>query len=169
MPESDKQLPDDESKTHRKKGMLALQDLGKALLSLSESQLANLPLPDDLLQLIRVAHTLKTHESIRRHMQYIGKKMRHVDADAIKKALTNIQLGTTRQTDQFHHVEEWRERLIVEGDQGLQALMELHPDIDRQHVRQLIRKAQHDRKKEKKTGGELELFRFLRELLQASS
>jgi ribosome-associated protein len=167
MPQAEDQLPDDESKTQRKKDMLALQDLGKTLIGLSATQLAQIPLPPELLELIRVAHTLKTHESKRRHLQYIGKRMRHVDAEEIKKALMNVQMGNARQTDQFHHVEEWRERLIEEGDKGLQELMAAYPEIDRQQVRQLIRKAQHDRKTEKKTGGELELFRFLREIIKS--
>lgn len=167
MPQAEDQLPDDESKTQRKKDMLALQDLGKTLIGLSATQLAQIPLPPELLELIRVAHTLKTHESKRRHLQYIGKRMRHVDADEIKKALLNVQMGNARQTDKFHHVEEWRERLIEEGDKGLQELMAAYPELDRQQVRQLIRKAQHDRKTEKKTGGELELFRFLREIIKS--
>lgn len=167
MPQAEDQLPDDESKTQRKKDMLALQDLGKTLIGLSATQLAQIPLPPELLELIRVAHTLKTHESKRRHLQYIGKRMRHVDAEEIKKALLNVQMGNARQTETFHHVEEWRERLIEQGDAGLQELMKEYPDLDRQQVRQLIRKAQHDRKTEKKTGGELELFRFLREIIKS--
>ena len=165
MPQSENQQPDLLSKTQRKKDMLALQKLGKTLVDLSDSQLAKIPLPPELLDLIHVARTLKTHESIRRHMQCIGKRMRHVDAEAIEKALENLQLGTQRQTDQFHKTEEWRDRLITEGDAALQKLMALYPEIDRQQVRQLIRKAQHDAAKEKKTGGELELFRYLRDLL----
>jgi ribosome-associated protein len=167
MPESEKQLPDLLSKTQRKKDMHALQKLGKTLVDLSDTQLAKMPLTPELMELIRVARSLKTHESIRRHMQYIGKRMRDMDCEAIQKALENVQMGNARVTEQFHEVEEWRDKLIAEGDDGLQKFMALYPEVDRQHLRQLIRKAQHDVKQEKKTGGELELFRYLRDLLQA--
>lgn len=166
MPESEKQLPDEESRTHRKKEMLELQDLGKTLTTLTESQLDKIPISDEMKAIIRTYGTLKTNESRRRHMQYIGKKMRSVDAEAVRKAVENVQRDNAMQVNKFHDVEAWREQLILEGDEGLQKLLTQYPDIDRQHVRQLIRKAQHDRKVEKKTGGELELFRFLRELLQ---
>lgn len=166
MPESEKQLPDEESRTHRKNEMLALQDLGKTLTKLTASQLDKIPISDDMKAIIRTYNTLKTNESKRRHMQYIGKKMRTVDAEAVKKAVENVQRDNAVQVEKFHDVEAWREQLILEGDVGLQKLLELYPNLDRQQARQLIRKAQHDRKQEKKTGGELELFRFLRELLQ---
>jgi ribosome-associated protein len=96
MPESEKQLPDLHSKTRRKKDMLELQDLGKVLVDLSASELARIPLPPELLELIQEAHTLKTHEAKRRHLQLIGKKMRDVDVEAIRKALKNVRLGTRR-------------------------------------------------------------------------
>lgn len=166
MPESEKQLPDEESRTHRKNEMLALQKLGKTLTEMTESQLDKIPISDEMKTIIRTYRTLKTNESKRRHMQYIGKKMRQVDADAVKKSIEIVQRDNAVVVEKFHDVEAWREQLILEGDDGLQKLMTLYPDIDRQQARQLIRKAQHDRKQEKKTGGELELFRFLRELLQ---
>ena len=165
MPQSENEAPDPLSKSQRKKDMHALQNLGKALISLSDSQLAQLPLTPELLELVRFARTLKTHESIRRHLQYIGKHMRHIDATALQKAIENMQLGTKRQTEEFHKVEEWRDLLIAKGDDALQKLMAEYPDIDRQHVRQLIRKAQHDIAQEKNSGAAHELFRYLRELL----
>ncbi len=166
MPESEKQLPDEESRTHRKNEMLALQDLGKTLTKLTATQLDKIPISEDMKAIIRTYNTLKTNESKRRHMQYIGKKMRTVDAEAVKKAVENVQRDNAVQVEKFHDVEAWREQLILEGDVGLQKLLELYPNLDRQQARQLIRKAQHDRKQEKKTGGELELFRFLRELMK---
>tara|TARA_R110000868_G_scaffold210193_4_gene460220 strand:- start:587 stop:865 length:279 start_codon:yes stop_codon:yes gene_type:complete len=90
MPLSDNELPDPFSKTQKKKEMIALQKLGERLVTLSESQLAKLPLSDEMLELVQYAKGLKTHESIRRHAQYIGKKMRGVDAEAIQKAMKKI-------------------------------------------------------------------------------
>ena len=165
MPESEKQLPDEESKSQRKREMLALQELGKILTTFTDTQLNKIPISEDLKAILRVMRTLKTHESKRRHMQYIGKKMRAVDAEAVKKAIENIQMGNAVKVNQFHEVEVWRDRLITEGDDALQVFFQAHPDADRQHLRQLIRKAQHDVRTGKNSGGSLELFRCLREIL----
>lgn len=164
MPQADDQLPDDESKSQRKRDMLALQELGKILTTFSETQLEKVPISDAFKVIIRTYRTLKTHESKRRHMQYIGKKIRAEDTDAIKKAIENIQMDNAMQVNKFHDIEQWRDKLIAEGDDALQEYMTQFPQADRQQLRALIRKAQHDVKTGKNTGGALELFRCLREV-----
>lgn len=93
MPEAEKQAPDQFSKTQRKKDMHALQDLGSRLTKLSDSQLAKLPLSEELIALIHTARKLKTHESIRRHMQCIGKRMRGEEVEAIYAALKKHRIS----------------------------------------------------------------------------
>lgn len=165
MPESEKSLPDPLSKTQRKNAMLDLQKLGEALIELSESQLAQIPLDDDLLAAIQTAHKLKTHESIRRHLQFIGKKMRKIDPEPIRLALKKIHLIKDQVTAKFHKIEEWRTQLISGGDEALQTFLEAYPLADRQRLRQLIRKATRDHVNNTNSGAETELFRHLRELL----
>jgi len=96
MPISDNKQPDEYSKTQRKKDMKALQNLGETLMNLPATQLAKIPLPEDLLELIHFARTLKSHEAKRRHLQYVGKKMRHVDCEEIILALAKIKFGNAR-------------------------------------------------------------------------
>ena len=96
MPESEKKLPDPFSKSKRKRDMQALQELGLTLVNLPASQLAKIPISEDLLELIRFARTLKSHEAKRRHMQYIGKKMREVDSDLIRTALAKMKFGNAK-------------------------------------------------------------------------
>lgn len=165
MPESEKSQSDPLSKTQRKKDMLALQELGKKLIALPASQLAKIPLPDNLIEAIRVSHTLKSNESKRRHLQYIGKIMREIDPEPIQIALKQIQFNNEQRTTQFHHIEQWRDKLISGDDAILQSFLETHPQSDRQKLRQLVRKAKHDQAHHKNTGGETGLFRYLRELL----
>lgn len=167
MPLSERKQPDPLSKSQQKRDMLALQELGEELIALPVSQLAKIPLPEDLLEAIRFAHSLKFNEARRRHLQYVGKIMRTIDPLPIQAALEKIRLAHKRSTAQFHKIEEWRDQLIVEGDEALQKLLEAHPQVDRQQLRQLIRKAQQDRAKNKNSGADTELFKFLRELLQA--
>jgi ribosome-associated protein len=163
---SDNKPPEEFSKSKLKRESEALQVLGKLLIDLPETQLAQIPLPDTLRDSIMLARSLKTHESIRRQSQYIGKVMRTVDPEPIKLALKKIQFSHEKSTTHFHKIEQWRDQLIQEGDAGLQKLFELYPDCDRQQIRQLIRNAQHDRTVNKNSGAETELFRYLRELMQ---
>jgi ribosome-associated protein len=165
MPESERKAPDEVSKSSIKREMTAMQKIGEALVALPPSQLEKVPLPENLYDAVKFARTLKTGESIRRQMQYIGKIMRNVDIEPIKIALNKIKLSHERVTNEFHEVETWRDKLITEGDDAIQIFLQQHPTADRQQLRQLVRKAQHDRKTGKNSGAETELFRVLRELL----
>ena len=165
MPNSERKAPDEVSKSSIKREMTAMQKIGEALVALPPSQFEKVPLPETLSDAIKHARTLKTGESIRRQMQYIGKLMRNVDLEPIKLALTQIKLSHERVTDEFHEVETWRDKFITEGDDAIQIFLQQHSTADRQRIRQLVRKAQHDRKTGKNSGAETELFRYLRDLV----
>src|SRR5688572_17728634 len=114
-------LNDDEinSKSQRKRDSADLQKLGELLVKLSETQLAKVPLEDPLRKEILFARTLKSHEAIRRQLQYIGKVMRHVDVSEIKIAIEKIQQSSNLSKAQFHLLERWRDKLINQGDDEL--------------------------------------------------
>ena len=62
----------------------------------------------------------------------------------------------------MHRVEAWRDRLLEGGDEALAELLDLHPDADRQRLRQLVRNAQDEKKRGKPPRAFRELFRELR-------
>ena len=165
MSESNPDQLEKPSKSQRKREMTALQELGEELIALPASKLAKIPMPENLEEAIKEARTLKSHEAIRRQAQRIGKLMREIDPNEIKQALQKLKMGHAKETEHFHDVEEWREKLITKGDSALSQLMAVYPTLDRQHLRQLARNAKKDREQHKKTGAELELFKFLRQLL----
>lgn len=160
-PNEEEPINNEPSKSAIKREMTALQKMGEALVKLSEAQLAQITLPEKLLQAVLEAKRLTHNEAKRRQAQYIGKLMRNVDVTEISLALKRFENNNAKHTQQFHHTEKWREDLIVKGDEGLQEFMALYPEADRQTLRQLIRKAQHDRKNNKNTGGEKSLFKYL--------
>ena len=166
MPQSDPLQPDENSKSQRKRDMLDLQKMGEALVKLTLTQLGKMELPENLLEAILYAKTVKANEAKRRQMQYIGKIMRNIDVAPIRLALKRLQLPQEKETTQFHQVEKWRDDLIVEGDAALNLFLQEFSDIDRQQLRQLIRNAQNDRKNNKNTGAETALFKYLREIVK---
>ncbi len=169
MDESDNTLSPRPSKSQRKREVLALQKLGEALVQLSTAQLATIPLDPTLAEAIKMAQTLKPREGKRRQLQFIGRLMCEVDVVPIQAALDKLKHKDQQNKAHFHQIERWRDKLIAEGDDAIQALVLQFPqiDIDRQQLRQTLRKAQLDKKMAKNTGGETELFRYLRELIHS--
>lgn len=165
MPLSDNQPPDETSKSQRKRDMDVIQKLAETLAALPSSQLAKMPLSETVMVAIRFVRTLKAHGAKRRQMHYIGKLMREEALEPVRAALKMLERGREQDTAKFHAVEQWRDRLLLEGDEGIQTFLADYPAADRQQLRQLVRKAQLDRKNNKNTGAETELFRTLKALM----
>lgn len=158
------------SRSQLRREALDVFKLAEALAASSEAQLARVPLEDDIREEVRRTRSTTSHIARKRQAQFLAKQMRKLDADAIEAIRT--ALGTDRdkahrQTAAMHRVETWRERLINEGDEALAELLSLHPGADRQHLRQLARNAQAERKADKPPHAFRELFRELRSLLDA--
>jgi ribosome-associated protein len=166
MPQSDDQLPDEVSRTTIKNEMTALQKMGETLVEMPQSQLDKISLPGELMEAIMVARQLKSREAKRRQLQLVGKLMRHVEVAPIQAAIKNIAAIKKQVTAQFHQTEEWRERLIKDGDTAIELFLAQFQEADRQQLRQLVRQAQQNRKSGKNTGAEKSLFRYLNEYIK---
>ncbi len=157
---------DDEkpSKSERKREMAALQGIGESIVKLSDGDFATIPLEGELLTAITLARRLKSGEGLRRQMQYIGKLMRHADTTAIASAFQDLQNGRALHNQRFHQLEQLRDVLLAEGVSAMDKVLELYPNADRQHLRQLIATAVKEREQEKAPAAARKLFRYLREL-----
>jgi ribosome-associated protein len=109
------------SKSERKRAQTALQELGEALLPLSDEQLDSLELDERLRDALSDAHRMKSHEARRRQKQYIGKLMRDVDPEPIQALLARLKADDRRQKRIFATAERWRDRLVNEGTAALGA------------------------------------------------
>jgi ribosome-associated protein len=154
-------LPERDSKSVRKKQMLALQEIGKILVELSAPELAKIPMDARLADAVNVARTIKSHEGKRRQLQFIGRIMRDTDVQPLVEALDKVQTKDQLSKAKFHQVERWRDKLIADGDAALQGFLEKYPSAEGQRVRQLIRNAQQDVKLDKNSGASTALFRYL--------
>ena len=72
-------VPPGDSKSKRKRQMIALQEIGEVLVELPAAQLSQVPLDGVLLQAIIDARSLTSHGARRRQLQYIGRLMRSVE------------------------------------------------------------------------------------------
>ena len=164
-------IPEDDddwiSKTQRKKECDDMQQLGEDLLKLQKSELLELNLPDILHNALDDAHRIHQRGALKRQKQYIGKIMRDVDVDEIQKQYDDLTHKHDLNNAHFKRLEKWRDRIIEEGDSILNELIDTFPDIDRQHVRQLIRKAKKEKDSNKPAGTYKQIFKYLRDLSES--
>ena len=92
------------------------------------------------------ARQITNFEGRRRQMQFIGKLMRKLSEEsieAVKDALNEQRMGSTKDTLALHLAESWRDRLMAE-DTALQEWMNDYPSTDSQQLRALVRQARKD-------------------------
>lgn len=153
------------SKSQRKRDAHALQALGKSLVQLNKAALEQIPLPADLHAAIMEAQRINQHGALKRQLQYIGKLMRQCEVEPIQLAYEKVTHSYREDVQQHHLVEQWRDRLLTDGDKALEVLLQEQPAIDRQHIRQLVRRAQKESASAKPPKAARELFRYLRQFL----
>jgi ribosome-associated protein len=159
--------PPPPSKTRRKAAMHALQDLGRTLIDLPPRRLAALAvdvdLPERLVEAIGAARGVTAWGGRKRAMQYVGKLMRDVDPEPIRRRLDAWAQGHQRSAAQQHGLVRWRQRLLTESD-ALDALAADHPTLDRSRFRALIVRARQEQEQDRPPRAYRELFRALKAL-----
>jgi ribosome-associated protein len=149
------------SKSHIKRELHALQNLGGELVQLSDGWLAKLPLSDELLKAVKEAQRLKKG-ALKRQLQFIGKLMRSADADAIQTGLDNLRQPQREDVARFHQLEAWRDALVAGDEEMLTVIIDELPGIDSQHLRQLMRNAIRERDQNKPPKTARQLFQYLK-------
>lgn len=166
----DYQLPDDDeeeliliSKSQLKRESHALTDLGKELVELPQSKLEKIPMEENIREAVALARRISERGGRKRQLQYIGKLLRNTDAEPILAAVEALREEHLQANARMHRLEQWRDRLLAEGDSALAELLAQQPDADRQHLRQLLRNAQKEREQNKPPKSARELFKYLRD------
>ena len=169
------QAPDDSdvlhnsppSKTRRKAEMHALQDMGEALVALDPKRLAQLaaeaPLPARLVDAIVEARSITAWGGRKRQIQFVGRLMRDVDPEPIRRQLDQWAHGHAIDAARQHTLEQWRDRLIAEPA-ALDLLAAKWPRLDRPRFRALIAKARDEQGGGRPPHAFRELFRELKSL-----
>jgi len=156
------------SKSQRKRDMHALQALGAELTRLTPEQLARIELPEELREAIAFAHRVTSHEGRRRHLQYIGKLMRGVDADAVRDGIARATGESRAAVAQMHLAERWRDRLL-DDDAALTEFLAAHAGADVQWLRATIRAARREAAAQQAPRHARELYRWLHAQLQGDA
>ena len=113
------------SKSAKKRELLGLQALGEQLVGLTEEQLRSMELDENLFDAVTAAARIKSRGAFRRQCQLIGRLMGNVDPEPIRRALEVLQRQERTEKDIFRRAEEWRDRIVRDGQQGLSEFFEV--------------------------------------------
>lgn len=156
------------SKSQLKRASHELQGLGKRLAALPAEQLARIPLDDQLLEAIALAKRIQNKRSaLKRHYQFLGKLLRARDTDPITAALTEIDQESQQSIQRHHRAERWRDRIIEQGNDAIEALLEEVERADRQKLRQLWRNHKNAPTDPKRTQHARLIYKEIKQALDA--
>lgn len=156
------------SRTQQRREALAILTLASQLVELPPSRLDKLDLPDDVRREIDITRRITAHGARKRQLAYLAKIMRRFDDEDF--ASVRAELGENREkqrqdTAAMHRLETMRERLIAEDETALPELIAEHPQLDRQHLRSLIRQARVEKDAPNKPPRAYrEIFQLLKDL-----
>lgn len=161
--EWDDEFDDRPSKTEIKKAHLELQELADKMTGLSDGELERLGVNEDIRQAVALARKMKASGARKRQLKFCAGKMQHEDMSQIQAFLDDRRSAKVAENQKFHQLELLRDELIKKGDASVQKVMEEHPGLDRQRLRQLVREASKEAENEKPPAAARKLFKYLRE------
>lgn len=159
------------SRTQIKREFQALHDLARQLVALPAGSLEKLPVTESLSTAVSQAKTF-SRGALARQLRYIAGLLPHENVDAIHVALDERLRPHREQTRLFHEAEFWRDSLISGNQTLFNELVARFPDIDRQHLHQLVRNAQKEYTQNPVTGSRKAarvLFQYLIQLQSSQS
>ena len=161
-----------ESRSAQRRAALDVLALAHLLVGKTASELDKLPIDEGLREHVVDAAPITAPIARKRAVAFLAKQMRKEDdevLEAIRDAMDANSEGARRQVAQMHRAESWRTRLIEGGDDALAAFIDEHPDADRQRLRQLVRNAQDEAKRNKPPRAFRELYREVLAAVQSDA
>jgi len=166
MPQSDDlhDLDNQVSKSEIKRDMLALQKLAERLVKLTPGQWEQQHFGQKMMAALQESRRVKGHNAMRRHIRRLGKLLREEDSERVVALFRNIDGQHEDEKRRFHRLENWRDRLMNEGETALSELLQRCPDADRQRIQQFIRAGKRELELEKPPSAQRKLFKYLKEI-----
>jgi ribosome-associated protein len=155
------------TRTQQRRDALAVLALANQLVELPASKLARLELPEDVQREIANTRRITAHIARKRQMQFLAKVMRRHESevfDGVRAALGENRERQRQETAAMHRMEAVRERLLTDTDATLGALIEQYPNLDRQHLRSLVRQAKAEKDANTPPRAYREIYQLLKQL-----
>jgi ribosome-associated protein len=152
----------EKSKSQIKREFAELQKLGEQLVALKPSQIPAFSFNQIILDALDEYARIKSRVAQQRHIRRIGKLLADEDVEVIRDNLERLSSNHPEERRRVKLLEEWREKLISDGDSALNELANSCADIDRHYLRQLIRAAQKERASDKTPSAAKKIFAYLK-------
>ncbi len=139
--------PEEESRSAHKREAQAIRKLVEKIADLGEQSFKSLIIPQDVKEALLIARKLKPKsDERRRQLQYVAKLQRAYDDSDLEQQIS--MLGASSKVDpNALKLEKLREKLIAGGIEVVNALCSLVADIDRNKLRNLVKKAKEEASK----------------------
>ena len=160
------------SKSALKRESHELQSLGKQLLDMPDNRLDDIGMSERLRDALDAYKKTRSFEGKRRQLQFIGKVMREVDAEPLREAVAQFQMGHARNALELNQAERWRAELLSDDKDVVTRWAAEFPGTDLQQLRAFIRNARKDAAEvpEKRSGRAFrELFQYVKDAIAAQS
>ena len=154
----------EKSKSQIKREFAELQVLAGQLVALKPGQISGFSFSPAMLDALEEHTRIKNRTAQQRHIRRIGKLLADEDIAAIQRTLERMDPNHPEKRRRLELLEQWRERLIDEGDTALNELAKIYPDLDRHYLRQLVRSAQKERVEEKHPSAAKKIFSYIKSL-----
>ena len=131
------------SKSQEKRAAEAVTQLAEQLCQLKPKHLHRLPYPN-LVEAILTYHKITKGNARKRQLGFISRQLRRLDLDVINRLVQRFDSSSEAHQQLISLLEHYRARLIASDPEVMNELSEKFPNIDRQHLRVLVRRAQKD-------------------------
>lgn len=158
---------DDESLISRseiKRQMHALQLLAGRLAELKPTQWDQFNFSESMREALQETLRIKSHNALQRHCKRLAKLLSQEDTEQVERLFSRMDDRALQDTQRFHRIEQWRDRLLTGDDKTLSDLLDICPKVDRHYLRQLIRSGKKERAEGKAPSVQRKLFRYLRDV-----
>lgn len=138
----------------------AIAKLTKRILAVRDVEA--LPLSASFLEAVLHYRGISSPKARGRQQRRLNRMLRSEDLEAIEEAISGGGANSEAHERHLRDLERWRSRLLDEGDPAIAAFVDAHPQVDRQQLRQAVRKARVAQG-EKQAKAAKALFRLLRD------
>jgi ribosome-associated protein len=155
------------TRTQQRRDALAVLALAQQLMDMPPSKLARLELPEDVEREIANTRRITAHIARKRQLQFLAKVMRRHESevfDGVRAALGENKERQRQETAAMHRMEALRERLLENTDEAMGTLIAEYPNVDRQHLRSLVRQAKAEKDANKPPRAYREIYQLLKDL-----
>lgn len=152
------------SKTELKREAKNVHEFGNILASLTELQIAQIDLPENILDAIKDLKNIKKGSAKKRQSLYLAKLLREIDLSKAQDFVNQIKFESQTEIRRIHEAEYWRDKLISDVS-NLTNIIEKAQNVDIQRLRSLVINSQKEIKKQKSKKNQKELFIYLKEIL----